>query len=85
MSATIVEMFVNGRMVNAQRGSTVAATLLNGGVQAFRTSKRGEPRAALCGMGVCYECRVTVDGVAHQRACMTIVAAGMQVDTAERA
>jgi predicted molibdopterin-dependent oxidoreductase YjgC len=85
MSPTIVEMFVNGRMVNAQRGSTVAATLLNGGVHGFRTSERGEPRAALCGMGICYECRVTVDGVAHQRACMTIVASGMQVDTAERA
>ncbi len=35
----------------------------------FRTSVTGEPRAPLCGMGVCMECRATVDGVPHQRTC----------------
>jgi sarcosine oxidase subunit alpha len=35
----------------------------------------------LCGMGICYECRVMVDGVAHQRACMIVVEPGMCVDT----
>jgi len=36
----------------------------------------------VCGMGVCYECRVTIDGVAHQRACLRVVADGMRIDTA---
>jgi sarcosine oxidase subunit alpha len=41
----------------------------------------GEPRAALCGMGICFECRVTIDGRTHQRGCMTIVVEGMDVAT----
>jgi sarcosine oxidase subunit alpha len=35
-------------------------------------------------MGICYECRVTIDGVAHQRACVILVEPAMRVDTAER-
>jgi sarcosine oxidase subunit alpha len=50
-------------------------------VHAFRRSTTGEPRAPLCGMGICYECRVTLDGVAHRRACLVPVAAGMVVRT----
>jgi sarcosine oxidase subunit alpha len=33
-------------------------------------------------MGICYECRVTIDGVAHQRACMTLVVEGMAIVSA---
>ncbi|MGQ5522045.1 (2Fe-2S)-binding protein [Chitinimonas sp. PSY-7] len=44
-----------------------------------RNSVSGEPRAALCGMGVCFECRVTVDGQPHQRACQLLVRDGMVV------
>jgi hypothetical protein len=35
----------------------------------------------LCGMGICYECRVTISDVAHQRACMVVVEPGMRIDT----
>lgn len=48
---------------------TLAAALARAG-QPFRTSVTGEPRAPLCGMGVCHECRVTVGGDAHQLACI---------------
>ena len=44
-----------------------------------RKSVSGEPRAALCGMGVCFECRVTVNGHPYQRACQVIVQEGMVV------
>ena len=81
MSDGHVDLIVNGRAIAAPIGTTVAAALLNAGVHAFRVSESGEARAPLCGMGICYECRVTIDGVPHRRACMTLVAADMQVST----
>jgi sarcosine oxidase subunit alpha len=76
-----IEIVADGKPVRAERGSTIASALLNAEYHAFRRSISGEPRAPLCGMGICYECRVTVDGVAHQRACMIVVEPGMRVDT----
>jgi predicted molibdopterin-dependent oxidoreductase YjgC len=74
-----LEITVNGRVVRAEQGSTVAAALLSLGESAFRISESGEPRAPLCGMGTCYECRVNIDGVEQQRACLVRVRPGMQV------
>ena len=54
-------------------------------ISADGRSVSGEPRAPLCGMGTCYECRVTIDGVAHRRACLVTVADGMHVTTADGA
>jgi sarcosine oxidase subunit alpha len=81
MSAS-VELVVNGRTVAAPEGSTVATALINAGELGFRSSPTNDVRAPLCGMGICYECRVTIDGLAHQRACMTRVRSGMNVVTA---
>jgi sarcosine oxidase subunit alpha len=78
-SVTIV---ADGRSVRVAAGVTVATALLNIGVSAFRRSVSGEPRGPLCGMGTCYECRVTIDGVAHRRACLVVVTEGMHVTTA---
>lgn len=50
--------------------ASLAASLMNDGVAGFRTSVRGEPRGPLCGMGICFECRVEVNGTPHHRACM---------------
>jgi D-hydroxyproline dehydrogenase subunit gamma len=60
---------------------TVAVALLDARQFAFRRSVSGEARGPLCGMGVCHECRVTIDGVAHRRACMVVAVAGMRIDT----
>jgi D-hydroxyproline dehydrogenase subunit gamma len=79
-----IEIVVNGRTVVVDEGTTVATALLNAGVPEFRTSVSGEPRGPVCGMGICYECRVTIDGRSHQRACMTVVAHGMHVSAAGR-
>jgi sarcosine oxidase subunit alpha len=76
-----IEIVVDGKPVGVERGATLASALLNARHYAFRRAITGEPRAPLCGMGICYECRVTVDGVAHRRACMIVVEPGMRVDT----
>ena len=83
-SARPVTITVDGVAVRAEPGSTVAAALLDSGTRAFRRSPHGDARAPLCGMGICFECRVTIDGVPHRRACLETVAEGMTVRTASR-
>jgi predicted molibdopterin-dependent oxidoreductase YjgC len=77
----MVTLSVDGEPVRATSGMSVAAALLSADIHAFRRSVTGEPRAPLCGMGVCYECRVTIDGLPHQRACLLIATDGMDVRT----
>ena len=60
-------------------GETVAAVMLAGGEIATRTTVGGVPRGIFCGIGVCFDCLVVVDGVPNTRACMTPVRDGMQV------
>jgi predicted molibdopterin-dependent oxidoreductase YjgC len=76
-----VAIVVDGESHRATAGSSVAAALLNAGIWHVRHAIDGAPRAPLCGMGICYECRVTIDGMAHQRACLAPVAEGMIVRT----
>lgn len=52
-----------------------------GGAPRFRRSRGGSPRAPLCGMGICFECRVEIDGATHQRACMILAREQMRVRT----
>ncbi|BFI96439.1 MAG: 2Fe-2S iron-sulfur cluster-binding protein [Rhodanobacter sp.] len=80
MNGATVRITLNGRPFEVEEGCSVAAAVARLGVP-FRHSVRGEPRMPLCGMGVCFECRVCIDGVAGQRACMVPVRAGMQVTT----
>ena len=80
--AASIDVVVNGQRVRVAEGITVAAALLNSGEPSFRSSVRGELRGPVCGMGVCYECRVTIDGIAHQRACLRVVVNEMRIDTA---
>jgi predicted molibdopterin-dependent oxidoreductase YjgC len=76
-----VTVVVNGVSVTMPAGSMVSAAILKTGVTEFRRSVTGEPRGPLCGMGRCFECRVTIDGEAHCRSCQTICRDGMDVRT----
>ena len=76
-----VRIEVNGRLIAVAAGTTVAAALLSAGEIAFRVSVSGEPRAPLCGMGICMECRVTIDGAPHARSCKIVCREGMRVET----
>lgn len=77
-----VTIVVDDRECLVRAGVTVAAALFEVGVLAFRRSVTGEVRAPLCGMGICYECRVEIDGVAGRRACLVMVEAGQLLRTA---
>jgi predicted molibdopterin-dependent oxidoreductase YjgC len=76
-----VRLIVDGRPLEAEAGSSVLAVLWNAGVRTLRTSVAGEERGPLCGMGTCFECGVTIDGVAHRRSCLETVRDGMEVRT----
>ena len=77
----IVTLIVNGVSVTMPMGSMVSAAILKAGTNAFRHSVSGEPRGPLCGMGICFECRVIIDGEAHCRSCQTLCRNGMDVRT----
>ena len=74
-----VTIVLDGEPVEAFEGETVAAVLLGRGEIATRRTPGGEPRGIFCGMGVCFDCLMIVDGVPNTRACMTWVREGMEV------
>ena len=82
MMAARVRIQVNGTAVEVAAGSSVAAAIAQLGLP-FRRSVKGQWRAPLCGMGVCFECRVRIDGVGQQRSCMLPAREGMQVFTGD--
>jgi D-hydroxyproline dehydrogenase subunit gamma len=73
-------VLVNGHSVSVLEGSIVAAAILQSNTPC-RTSVTGEPRTALCGMGICFECRAIIDGVPHCRSCQIPCREGMTVET----
>ena len=76
-----VMLVVNGVSVEMPAGSMVSAAIMKTGEHVFRRSVTGERRGPLCGMGICFECRVTIDGEQHCRSCQTICRDGMDVST----
>ena len=74
-------VYLNGCKVQVADGTTVAAAVLNHGQPAIRQSVSGTPRGPLCGMGICFECRLTVDGQAHVRSCQVVCREGMEIET----
>jgi NADPH-dependent 2,4-dienoyl-CoA reductase/sulfur reductase-like enzyme len=76
-----VTLMVNGTPVTMPVGSMVSTAVLMAGVTAFRCSVTGEARSPLCGMGICFECRLTINGQAHSRSCQIPCENGMDVQT----
>lgn len=73
-----VEFTLDGRPLSAVAGQSVAAALIDAGVRSWRTTRlRGRPRGVFCGIGVCFDCLITVDGRSGVRACLLPVADGM--------
>lgn len=81
-TSTSIALTVNGTPVTVASGATVAVAVTLAG-QACRTSVTGEPRGPLCGMGICFECRVVINGQPHCRSCQISCQPGMDVRTNE--
>ena len=75
-----VTVNVNGIPVVVPSHATVAVAVVLAR-QACRMSVSGEPRGPLCGMGICFECRVAIDGKPHCRSCQVMCEQGMEVNT----
>jgi sarcosine oxidase subunit alpha len=75
-----VVLYIDDQAISVPQGATVAAAVAHATAR-FRRSTSGAPRAAVCGMGVCFECRVRIDAAEQQRACMIPARDGMRVTT----
>ena len=78
-----ITLTVNGVPMMVRAGTTIAAAVLQTGNGVFRKSVSGEGRGPLCGMGICFECRVTVNGTRFVRSCQVLCQGGMDVRTDE--
>jgi hypothetical protein len=80
------EITLDGEAVPVEAGQTVAAALIASGRRAWRRTRRGgQPRGVFCGIGVCFDCLATVNGVPNQRACLVEARPGDQVTTQQGA
>lgn len=75
-----VKILVDGVELEAMAGASVAAVLLGLDRAVLRRSPGGPPRGALCGMGTCFECRVTIDGRPGIRSCLEPCRDGLKVE-----
>ncbi|EKU47522.1 (2Fe-2S)-binding protein [Brevibacterium casei] len=81
MSDEVTASF-DGSPLSAPAGASVAAALLASGRTSWRTTRAGRPRGLFCGIGVCFDCLVDIDGQTGQRACMIPLAEGMDIRSA---
>ena len=75
-----VEFLLDGEPLRVPAGTSVAAALAFRPPGRSRLSVGGESRAPLCGMGICHECRLTIDGQ-RRLACQTLCSEGLRVET----
>ncbi|MBS1810840.1 MAG: (2Fe-2S)-binding protein [Acidobacteria bacterium] len=78
-----IQLSVNNHALIVPAGSLVSTAVFLADQLAFRRSVTGEARAPLCGMGICFECRVTINGEAHARSCQIVCQEGMEIRTDE--
>ena len=77
-----IEFIVDGHPVRAFQGESVAVALIAAGKRVLRrTAQQSEPRGVYCGVGICFDCVITIDGQPNVRACQTKVRAGMRIET----
>lgn len=81
---TKLHLSLDGLPLAALPGQTVGAALTEAGITAWRTTRNaGRPRGLFCGIGVCFDCLITADGVPNQRACLIPARDGMALETGE--
>ncbi|AXK36096.1 (2Fe-2S)-binding protein [Streptomyces armeniacus] len=81
-NGSLLRVRVDGEERHAFPGQTVAGLLLAEGRVSWRTTRgEGRPRGVFCGIGVCFDCLVVVNGVPDVRACRRLLAEGDEVRT----
>ncbi len=65
-----IQIEFEGRTIEARRGESLAAALTKANIRSFRKTKSKAERGLFCGMGVCQDCLVEIDGNPKQRSCM---------------
>jgi predicted molibdopterin-dependent oxidoreductase YjgC len=75
------EIEVDGKTILACSGQTIAEALLANGVRTLRMTRKQASRGVYCGMGICYECRMVVNGIPNVRTCMTLATPGCKIAT----
>ena len=75
-----IEVMVNATALKVEQGTTVAVALAMAGA-VCRSSVSGEGRGPLCAMGICFECRASIDGITHRRTCQIACLPGMDIRT----
>ena len=79
-----ISFFFNGTEVHCESGQTIAAGLIAADQRELRTTRfDNEPRSIFCGIGICFDCVVVVDGIANQRSCLVETKQGMKVESAK--
>ena len=82
VSPAEVRFFFNDQEVIGLTGQSVGAALLSNGDRVLRNTRFNEKgRGVFCGIGVCFDCLVVIDGITNQRACITEIKSGMKVQT----
>ncbi|ASY09540.1 2Fe-2S iron-sulfur cluster binding domain-containing protein [Candidatus Nanopelagicus limnes] len=82
MSQFNIEFTFDGESINAITGQSVAAALLAANQRALRKTRfNNNDRGVFCGIGVCFDCLVVIDGITNQRACLIEAKPGMKVQT----
>ncbi len=82
-----ITLSINGNVVSAYAGETIATILLAENISVFYKTKNNQPRAPFCNMGTCFECQVKVnrentdDSSTWARACMTLAEDDMVITT----
>jgi predicted molibdopterin-dependent oxidoreductase YjgC len=78
----MAEITIDGRPVSVAPELTIAAALIQDGVRSWRSTRNDQrPRGIFCGIGVCFDCLVTLNGEPNVRACITRVETGDVVTT----
>lgn len=72
----------DGQPIPFKPGESVAAALYRSGVKSWRITRgNGRPRGLFCGIGVCFDCLITVDGERNQRACLVPAQDGLELSS----
>lgn len=79
----MIAVTVDGARCEVANGTTALVATLMKGARHIRRSVGGQARGPLCAMGICFECRATINGERHRRSCMVLCEQGMDIRTDE--